>query len=456
MATTPHDKYIDSTIPLVRTGYPYLKNRFEHYQTDIFQMRLLGEKTICIHGEDAAKVFYDSERFKRKGSVPKRIQKSLFGQHAVQSLDGEAHLNRKKMFMSLMSPESIQRLMDLNTRYWQAYISKWEKEKQLVVLFEEAQQILLRAVCEWAGIPLKEEEVRFRTDELAARVDSFGGVGLRYWRGRIARPKTEKWIAGIIEKVRKGELEVPEETAAHVFATHRDKDGNLLDLHIVAVELINVIRPYVAIAYYVAFSALALHEYPEQRRKLREGGEAYARLFTQEVRRFYPFVPLLGARVQKEFDWRGHHFKEGRLVLLDVYGLLHDEKRWEQPDTFMPERFQTWKESPFDFIPQGGGDHYLNHRCAGEWITIGAVKVFLQFLAELNYEVPAQNLEVSLRRMPTYPKSGFIIKNVTRAKGAGFPAGQAGKATDRAPMSNAAACPHHQGQEGNSAEKKDT
>ena len=414
MANIPGDKYIDSTIPLVRTGYPYLKNRFEQFQSDIFQMRLLGEKAVCIHGEEAAKVFYDTDRFRRKGAVPKRIQKSLFGMKAVQSLDGEAHRNRKEMFMSLMNEKNMQRLTDLNAKYWQAYINKWEQENQLVVLFEEAQQILLRAICEWTGIPLKEEEVRFRTEELAARIDSFGAAGPRHWRGRLARPRTEKWIAGIIEKVRAGTLEVPKETAAYVFAHHRELDGALLDARLAAVELINVIRPYVAIAYYVAFSALALHEYPEQRQKLLEEGEEYAHLFTQEVRRFYPFVPFLGARVAKEFDWRGHHFDKNRLVILDVYGLLHDASVWERPEEFRPERFRNWKGSPFDFIPQGGGDHFANHRCAGEWITIGAARVSLQFLAGLQYEVPAQNLKVSLERLPTYPKSGFIIRKVKK------------------------------------------
>lgn len=460
MPDIPHDSYIDSTIPLVRAGYPFLKKRFEQFQSDIFQMRLLGEKTVCIHGEEAAKIFYDTDLFKRKGAVPKRIQKSLFGLKAIQSLDGETHRNRKEMFMSLMSPENMQRLMDLNAKYWQAYISKWEREEQLVVLFEETQEIFLRAICEWTGIPLKEEEVRFRADDLAARIDSFGGVGPRYWRGRLATPRTEKWIRGIIERIRSGELEVPEGTGAYVFAHYRDAEGALLDSHLAAVELINVIRPYVAVAYYVAFSALALHEFPEQAKKLREGGEEYAQLFAQEVRRYYPFVPLLGARVAKEFDWSGHHFEKGRLVLLDIYGTLHDGRLWEQPDEFNPERFKDWKGSPFDFIPQGGGDHFTNHRCAGEWITIGAVKVSLKFLANLHYDLPAQNLKVSLRRMPTYPKSGFIIKNIKR-RGEGVymertPANQRTVA-ERAAAARAAAagCPYHQKGEKKS-EKEDS
>lgn len=57
-------------------------------------------------------------------------------------------------------------------------------------------------------------------------------------------------------------------------------------------ELINVLRPVVAVGRYVIFAALALHEHPECLRKLRTGDDDYLELFVQEVRRFYPSSPL--------------------------------------------------------------------------------------------------------------------------------------------------------------------
>ncbi|EJF08616.1 cytochrome P450 [Pontibacter sp. BAB1700] len=181
------------------------------------------------------------------------------------------------------------------------------------------------------------------------------------------------------------------------------------------VELINLLRPIVAIAYYVAFSALALHKHPEYLERLRQPDGRFREMFVQEVRRFYPFAPFLGARVRNEFDWGGNHFKKGKLVLLDVYGMLHDPRLWEKPELFKPERFANWQGSPFDFIPQGGGEFELGHRCAGEWITIEVMKQALGFLVNhISYEVPPQNLYYKLDRMPTYPQSGVIISNIRR------------------------------------------
>lgn len=91
-------------------------------------------------------------------------------------------------------------------------------------------------------------------------------------------------------------------------------------------------------------------------------------------------------------------------------------RTWESPEQFSPERFRHWDESAYDFIPQGGGDHWQGHRGAGEWITIDVLAAAVRFLSrEVDYDVPAQDLRVSTRRMPTAPRSGFVLANVRAA-----------------------------------------
>lgn len=91
-----------------------------------------------------------------------------------------------------------------------------------------------------------------------------------------------------------------------------------------AIELINVLRPIVAISYFLVFSALALHEHPKYKEWLRSGNSREREMFVQEVRRYYPFGPFLGALVKKDFVWNNCEFKKGTSVLLDLYGTNHD------------------------------------------------------------------------------------------------------------------------------------
>jgi fatty-acid peroxygenase len=117
----------------------------------------------------------------------------------------------------------------------------------------------------------------------------------------LLRARAERWVRSIIQDVRDGKLDVPEGCATHVIAFFRGLDGEPLDAKVAAVELINILRPTVAVAWYVTFAALALHQYPQCERALATGGEGELERFVQEVRRFYPLFPAVRGRVQKPF-----------------------------------------------------------------------------------------------------------------------------------------------------------
>lgn len=425
MANIPVEPGLDSTLGLLRDGYRFIGKRCDRMETNVFQTRLRLEKTICMRGAAAAEVFYDNAKFSRKNAAPSRLKKTLLGEGGVQGLDGASHRQRKQIFMGLMTPERLQQLSDLTLHHCRQYAQLWQQQDQ-VVLFEQINEILCRSVCAWSGVPLPEADVARRTLEMAALIDGAGGLGLRYLRGVQARQRLEAWIADVIEQVRwsktdpsgsSQQLQVPEQTAAAAFALHRDANGNLLDTAIAAVDLINVLRPTVAIGRYVVFAALALHQHPSCYSKLKGHDPNYTTPFIQEVRRFYPFFPFAAARTCEGFDWQDYHFPKNTLVLLDLYGTNHDANHWQEPDRFWPERFSQWQENAFDFIPQGGGNYNENHRCAGEWLTIKLMEQVLNFLVnELEYDVPPQNLEVKLSRFPTLPESGFVMEKV-RVKG---------------------------------------
>lgn len=104
----PRDEGIDNTLDLVKEGFNFLPIRRKALESDIFETRLIGQKAICMAGEEAAEIFYDEEKFKREGAMPKPLKSSLLGEGGVHGLDGEAHKHRKRMLLSMMTPERLE------------------------------------------------------------------------------------------------------------------------------------------------------------------------------------------------------------------------------------------------------------------------------------------------------------------------------------------------------------
>ena len=412
MTRMPSKASFDDTLTLARDPYRFISEQCERHGSDAFETRLFLHKVICMRGEEAAKVFYDTSHFSRVSVAPSRIAKTLFGRGGVQGMDGKAHHHRKMMFMSLLTEDKIGGLTQLARDIWNCRLLQWSSVDR-VTLYRQAQEVLTEAVCQWAGVPLDAEDVDRRTSELAALFDYAGNIGPKHWWARLARKRNEAWLRGIVEQIRAGTYQPPEDTAAFIVANHRDLDGNLLDAQIAAVELNNILRPTVAVSAYIVQCAHALHEHQTIREQLRDRSPDDLHCFVQEVRRFYPFFPFAVAKVKESFEWQGYHFPSGRKTLLDLYGTNHDPRLWDQPNAFRPSRFRDWDGNPFTLIPQGGGDHYQNHRCPGEWIAIEQMKVATEVLVNgCEYEVPAQDLQIDMNRLPAIPEDHFVVEKV--------------------------------------------
>lgn len=239
--SVPKEEGIDHSLNLLREGYLYILNRRQSFHSDLFETRLLGKKAVCMGGKEAADLFYDNSKFKRAGVAPNRVAETLFGKKGVQTLDGDAHKHRKKMFMSIMSQDRLKKLNEIAAKQWDTALTKWQQMDD-IVLYEEALEIMCRTACEWAGVPVEEEDMKKLADDLRAMFESATAIGPSHWAGRHARNRVEKWMGNIIDQVREEKLNPEEGTALYTFAWHRDLEGNLLDQEVASVEVINILK----------------------------------------------------------------------------------------------------------------------------------------------------------------------------------------------------------------------
>ncbi|MFJ7206144.1 cytochrome P450 [Streptomyces sp. NPDC098789] len=404
----------DSTLGLWAHGYAWLPHHMRAASDGIVQTRLLGRPAIALRGPEAVDFFYDEKHVVRTAALPGADLDTLFGQGAVHTLDSDVYRVREALFLRLLKDEAGVAALGAPVGWrWREALADRHEE---IVLFDEAARVLARGVCDWAGLVLSEDAISELARDCTAMVDGFATPGPRHFRARRARRRQEDAMASLLAEVRAAPEPEANDSALEAVAWHRDANSEFLELHTAAVELLNIIRPTVAVAWFATFAAHALHRWPHHRELLRADTEGhYARSFANEVRRFYPFAPFLVGLAAHDQTWRGHDITKDSLVLLDLYGQNHDGTLWAHPYRFDPHRFSALAGfAPnavlADLVPHGGGDPARDQRYPGEDVTVATLAALATELARTEYSVPDQDLSIPLSRMPTLPRSGFRLR----------------------------------------------
>jgi fatty-acid peroxygenase len=400
---------VDRTPSLLGDPYGFIGRRLRKEGSDVAETRVLLQKTVLLSGREAAETFYDGTRFQREGAAPLAVQRTLLGEGGVQTLDGDEHRHRKALFLRLLDDEATQRLARHVEAAWTAELARWRTQRE-IVLYDEVRRVLASAACQWAGVPLADGELETRTRQLTALFQGAAAKGPYHVRARWSRRRVDRWAADLIAATRDGKLQPPPGSPLHEVAMHAAADGQRLPPREAAVELVNLLRPVVAIAVYITQAAHALHTHPEWRIRLREDASWHLP-FVQEVRRYYPFFPAVPARVRTAFTYHGKRLEPGTRALLDLHGTNHDPASWSDPHAFRPERFLGLKPDPYAFVPQGGGDAATGHRCPGEPATVAVLQLAVRMLTQrMDYKVPRQDLTLDTGHAPALPRSGFRIR----------------------------------------------
>ncbi|MGO4955712.1 cytochrome P450 [Luteococcus sp. Sow4_B9] len=386
-------------------------------------VKVLGSRALLVNGEEGVRLFYDQDKVQRTDAMPSVVGGGLFGKGSVHGLDGEQHRVRKAMFVrAAMDRPRVDNLLADARLEWEKIIELWTQGEELSV-YDAAVLVYGRSIIRWAGLDVDDQTRDWIATTQAEIVDGFAVPGPAWLKTRKDRTTMDEWFTEQVRKARAGEITVADDSPFQMVLDHVEADGSKLDDHLAGVELQNLIRPTIAVCRFAAFAAVALAEHPDWLDRIRaevtERGTTIegpvATSFAEEVRRHFPFVPMLPAIAKKDFEFQGEQVKKGQRILLDFYGTNHDERSWDRPNSFDPQRFlddPSHRESDH-FIPQGGGTAQTGHRCPGEWVAVGQLALTVAELAQLDMQLPA-DVDWSMTRMPTAPKDGVVPVSVQR------------------------------------------
>jgi cytochrome P450 len=138
-----------------------------------------------------------------------------------------------------------------------------------------------------------------------------------------------------------------------------------------------------------------------------------------EVKRITPMLPILFSVAKETFDFDGKRIPKGWMVSLALHNMHMLPDVYVDPERFDPERFAPPRAEhqrfEHGYAPQGPGPA-LSHKCPGtDYATWLMCAFTVLLLRDWDFELPEQDLDLVLAKIPPEPKDGLRVR--LRARG---------------------------------------
>src|SRR4051812_30115022 len=345
-----------------------------------FTIRLLGAPPFVMLSDpdDIKEVFQAPPDVLHPGEGAKVLE-PVVGTHSVILLDGDRHLEQRKLMLPAFHGKKMQELEALMTEVTEREIDSWPRDRPIAIhpLTQKLTlEVILRTVF---GLDEGERLDRMRdlTTELAAFATRPEGLvpmlharlgPLTGWsRFLDLSAESDAVLYDVIRGRRaNGGAERPDVMA--MFLTARHEDGSPMSDEELRDELTTmVVAGHETTASELAWAFEALQREPRVLARLKEeidsgDGDDYLTATINETMRRRPVLPNAEPRLTKQDLTIGNpRYPEGVCLVAHAYMLHHDPAIYPDPYAFRPERFLDEQPGTYSFIPFGGG----RRRCVG-------------------------------------------------------------------------------------------
>jgi cytochrome P450 len=126
----------------------------------------------------------------------------------------------------------------------------------------------------------------------------------------------------------------------------------------------------------------------------------------KETLRLQPVIPMVVRVLQAPMRLGSFELPAGAVVAPAVYLVNRRASLYPEPTRFMPDRFLTFKPSPWEWIPFGGG----LRRCIGAAFAVYEMKMVLaSMLPRVDARLATDRIRVSRRGVTITPSNGLPI-----------------------------------------------
>lgn len=325
-----------------------------------------------------------------------KVLEPVVGSHSVILLDGDAHMEQRKLMLPAFHGEKMAALAGVMAEVAEREVASWPRQTP-IELHPRMQRLTLEIVLR-AVFGLESGE---RFDALRERLSAMLAFGDRAIS--LVPPPPGSLAAGILERVgpfaafvrlqkRADELlfeliderrrdDSDRDDVLSMLLAARHEDGSPMTEQELRDELMTMlVAGHETTASTLAWICERLPRHPDVVERLREemgAGEddAFLTATIQESMRRRPVLPNTAPRlVMQPVDVGGWSYPAGVCLVANAYLIHHDPDIYPDPYAFRPERFLEEAPGTYTWIPFGGG----RRRCLGASFAMLETKLVLR------------------------------------------------------------------------------
>jgi cytochrome P450 len=249
------------------------------------------------------------------------------------------------------------------------------------------------------------------------------------YRERKTYDAIKKVVSDIIDKRRKS-TERYDDLLAMLMEVQDEETGERMSDNQIQDEVITIfLAGHETTAVALSWLMLCLDQNPEVEAKLKEEAERvlrgasprmehlreleYTRMVIDETLRLYPPAWVIGRQSIENDEMGGYHVPKRTNCIIPVYYIHRDPLHWENPEQFIPERFNKQNSvgrHKFVYFPFGGGPRL----CIGNSFAIMEMQIIVATIVQQVQVRKSKELTIKKEPLITMRPSPHLRMNLVK------------------------------------------
>ncbi len=405
---------------ILRNPLPFHQEKFEQYGNTFIVHIGPGKRIVFTREPETVRnILQKNHRNYRKSELQTRDLAKYIG-HGILTSEGDFWRKHRKMIQPAFHKEQLQGLIDLMYRAIREELSGLP-EDQIIDIFPKMSDLAFQVVAQslFRAGDFREDMNRIQEiteDNQKMLIREMRQPYLKWWfqlSGRIEHhlglsQEARNILDDLIEdRIRSGERRGD---LLDMLLDARYEDGSPMPRKQLIDELIILFTAgHETTANALSFAIFLIASHPQVQQRLYqevreldfEGDKlktlrslGYAQQCIEEAMRLFPPVYVIDRVSVHPETLHGHTFPGGTTWLLSIYELHRSPNLWDNPETFMPERFEPELRKKYSgfYFPFGAGPRM----CIGNVFAMNEMMLTIGWLFQ-NYRIttPAKSLTLN-------------------------------------------------------------